>query len=146
MKVKTSFVSEDGVEFQTREECARHEEMKSKSQKYEWGVKYFTLLCEINYIKHVDGGKNTFKGLERILSQARDAYRTAKEKGIAGSKSYRFEKLTELRSNYVYAKNLLKKAREEYKKKRKDLETLGVRLGFRKPYLRATKTTAGIKQ
>ena len=137
--MKIRYIAEDGREFQTGEECLRYEEAKRIARKRELGCEYFSLLCKINHIKQEDCGKDTFKGLERDLAKARDAYRIAKEKGIAGSKSYRFEKLTELRSNYVYAKNLLKKAREEYKKKRKDLEKLGVLLGFRKPVLRAQK-------
>lgn len=131
MKVKISYIAKDGTEFKTREECMRYEEWYREDK---WREKYMDILYEINYMK-----QKNFKNLERNLAKARDAYRIAKKNGIAGSKSYWFEKLTELRSNYVYAKNALKKAREEYKEKRKDLERLGVRLGFRKPVLRAQK-------
>lgn len=126
MKIKTSFVAADGVEFQTREECLRYE---GQCREYKYREKYYDILCEINYMKQKD-----FKSMDRKLAEARDAYRTAMKDGVAGSK-----KLMELRSDYVYAKNLLNSTREMYGIKRKDLERLGVRLGFRKPVLRAQK-------
>lgn len=137
--MKIRYIAEDGREFQTGEECLRYEEAKRTARKRELGCEYFSILCKINHIKQEDYGNDTFKVLDRDLAKARDAYRIAKKNGIAGSKSYRFEKLTELRYNYVYAKNALKKAREEYNEKRKDLEKLGVLLGFRKSILRAQK-------
>lgn len=131
MKIKRTFVAADGVEFQTREECIRHEERNSADKYRE---KYYDTLCEINYMK-----RRTFKKLDRDLAKARDAYRIAKQKGVAGSKSFRFEKLTELRSAYVEAKHHLKEACAEYGILRRKLCKLGVLLGFRKSILRAQK-------
>ena len=131
MKVKTSYIAKDGTEFKTREECTRYEKRYREDN---WREKYFDILYSINYMK-----RKTFKKMERDLAKARDAYRIAKSKGIKGSKAFRFDTLTVLRYSYLCAKNNLKKEREVFNGKRKDLFKLGVRLGFRKPVLRAQK-------